>query len=101
LGQQTRGDFQGGIYLHLSAVADLDIPIMLYNVPGRTGVNLTPAVALRLENGSATVNDARGAREASRELIRDARGLAISCGVLTPEMMDAPTAGVEWWDFSS
>ena len=27
---------QDGIYLHLLAVADLDIPIMLYNVPGRT-----------------------------------------------------------------
>ena len=27
---------QDGIYLHLSAVADLDIPVVLYNVPGRT-----------------------------------------------------------------
>lgn len=32
---------------------------------------------------------------------RDAKRHAINCGVLTPEMMDAPTAGVEWWDFSS
>lgn len=38
---------QKGLYLHFKAVADsVDIPIILYNIAGRTGVNIeTPTVA--------------------------------------------------------
>ncbi|MEO7411289.1 MAG: 4-hydroxy-tetrahydrodipicolinate synthase [Sphingomicrobium sp.] len=39
---------QDGIYLHLSAVADLDIPIMLYNVPGRTITDISVKTMERL-----------------------------------------------------
>ncbi|MBA2457656.1 MAG: 4-hydroxy-tetrahydrodipicolinate synthase [Gemmatimonadales bacterium] len=40
---------QEGLYRHFSAVADAsEKPVCLYNVPSRTAVNLTPAVALRL-----------------------------------------------------
>ena len=40
---------QEGIYQHYKAIAQsTDLPIVLYNVPGRTGVNMTAATTLRL-----------------------------------------------------
>ncbi len=40
---------QEGIYQHYKAVAEAsDLPIILYNVPGRTGVNMTAETTLRL-----------------------------------------------------
>lgn len=42
---------QEGMYLHYKAIASAtDKPIILYNVPGRTGANLLPQTALRLAN---------------------------------------------------
>ena len=42
---------QEGIYQHYKAVADAtELPIVLYNVPGRTGVNMTAETTLRLAN---------------------------------------------------
>ncbi|MEG1999504.1 MAG: 4-hydroxy-tetrahydrodipicolinate synthase, partial [Bacteroidales bacterium] len=40
---------QDGIYEHYKAIASsTDVPIILYNVPGRTGVNMTAETTLRL-----------------------------------------------------
>ncbi|MBP3198230.1 MAG: 4-hydroxy-tetrahydrodipicolinate synthase, partial [Butyrivibrio sp.] len=40
---------QEGLYAHFSAVADaINIPIILYNVPSRTGCNIQPETAVRL-----------------------------------------------------
>lgn len=40
---------QEGLFEHYRAVANaIDIPLMLYNVPGRTGVNIEVSTALRL-----------------------------------------------------
>ena len=40
---------QEGIYQHYKAIAQsTKLPIVLYNVPGRTGVNMTAATTLRL-----------------------------------------------------
>jgi 4-hydroxy-tetrahydrodipicolinate synthase len=40
---------QRGLYLHFKAVADLvDIPIVLYNIAGRTSVNIDPATIAKL-----------------------------------------------------
>lgn len=40
---------QNGLYQHYKAVADaVELPIILYNVPSRTGVNLLPETAARL-----------------------------------------------------
>lgn len=40
---------QGALYKHFKAVADsVDIPIILYNIPGRTGVNLEVETMARL-----------------------------------------------------
>ncbi|MGB9791505.1 MAG: 4-hydroxy-tetrahydrodipicolinate synthase [Thermacetogeniaceae bacterium] len=40
---------QEGLYQHFKAVAEAtDLPIIMYNVPGRTSVNLQPATVIRL-----------------------------------------------------
>jgi 4-hydroxy-tetrahydrodipicolinate synthase len=56
---------QDGLYRHFMAVAEAATkPVCLYNVPGRTAVNLKPAVALRL----ATHPNVMGIKEASGDL---------------------------------
>jgi 4-hydroxy-tetrahydrodipicolinate synthase len=40
---------QAGLYAHFRAIAEaVDIPIVIYNVPGRTSCNITAATTLRL-----------------------------------------------------
>lgn len=42
---------QEGLYRHYKAVADaVDIPIVLYNIPGRTSVNMLPPTVARLSS---------------------------------------------------
>ena len=42
---------QEGFYQHFKAIAEAtDLPIILYNVPGRTAKNMEPATTLRLAN---------------------------------------------------
>jgi 4-hydroxy-tetrahydrodipicolinate synthase len=56
---------QEGLYRHFMAVADASTrPVCLYNVPGRTAVNLHPATALKL----ATHTNVMGIKEASGDL---------------------------------
>ncbi len=53
---------QEGQYLHFKAIAEaVDKPIVLYNVPGRTGTNLEPETVARL----AQVPNIRAVKEAS------------------------------------
>lgn len=40
---------QGGLYQHYKAVCEaVNVPVVCYNVPGRTGVNILPETALKL-----------------------------------------------------
>lgn len=42
---------QKGMYEHFSAIAKaVDLPIILYNIPGRTGVNMLPSTIAKLAN---------------------------------------------------
>lgn len=66
---------QEGLYQHFKAVsAASSKPVILYNVPGRTGCNLLPATAIRLatdfENIIA-IKEASGNITQCMELIRD------------------------------
>lgn len=55
---------QEGIYRHFCAIAEASpIPVLLYNVPGRTGVNITPETVLRIH--SAYPDRVCGVKEAS------------------------------------
>ena len=55
---------QEGLFQHFCAIAEASpIPIILYNVPGRTGVNLLPETVMRIYN--AHPNKIIGIKEAS------------------------------------
>ncbi len=58
---------QKGIYYHFKAVADASpVPVMLYNVPGRTGSNMTAETTLQL----AELSNVIGVKEASGNLMQ-------------------------------
>ena len=57
---------QEGIYQHYKSIAEASHkPVLMYNVPGRTGRNLTDATAIRLAN---EVENIRGIKEASGDM---------------------------------
>ena len=59
-----------GLFLHYAAVAKAsDLPVIVYNVPGRTGVNVTPACLARL----AEIPGVAGVKEASGDIAQIAR----------------------------
>ncbi len=56
---------QEGLYQHFKKVAEsVDIPVILYNVPGRTGVNMLPATVARLR----TIKNIVGLKEATGDM---------------------------------
>lgn len=65
---------QEGQYQYFKAVAEsTDKPIVLYNVPGRTGVNMTAETALRLAeiDNIVAVKEASGNRAQIEEILRN------------------------------
>lgn len=59
---------QEGIYQHYAAVAQASpLPVILYNVPGRTGVNMTAETTLRL---AADFENIVGIKEASGNMVQ-------------------------------
>ncbi len=64
---------QEGLYQHFRALAEaVSLPIILYNIPGRTGVNIEPATQLRL----AQIENIVGVKEASGNISQMATILA-------------------------
>ena len=56
---------QAGLYQHFKTIAEqVDIPIVLYNVPGRTGVNMLPDTVVELSK----IKNIVGVKEASGSL---------------------------------
>ena len=65
---------QEGLYQHFCAVAEASpIPVILYNVPGRTGVNLLPETVIRIYEAQpdkiAGIKEASGNVEQIKDLI--------------------------------
>jgi len=61
---------QKGLYLHFKAIAEaVDIPIILYNIASRTGVNMEPETFAKL----AEIKNIIGVKEASGSLEQMAR----------------------------
>jgi 4-hydroxy-tetrahydrodipicolinate synthase len=80
---------QEGIYRHFKAIAEaVDIPVVLYNVPGRTVADMQPETALRLAEvpGIIGIKEATGNLDRAAWLIKQApKGFSIYSG-------DDPTA---------
>jgi 4-hydroxy-tetrahydrodipicolinate synthase len=67
---------QEGLYRHFEAIAKaVDLPIMIYNVPGRTSVNILPATVARL----AKIDTIVAIKEASGDL-NQVSEIVTSCG---------------------
>ncbi|OGF46151.1 MAG: 4-hydroxy-tetrahydrodipicolinate synthase [Candidatus Firestonebacteria bacterium RIFOXYA2_FULL_40_8] len=64
---------QKGLYLHFKKVADtVDIPIMLYNIPGRTGINIEAVTMAKLKNDCKNiigVKEATGSLDMASQII--------------------------------
>lgn len=71
---------QAGLIAHYTAIADaVNIPIICYNVPGRTGVNLLPATFAKMaeHRNIAAIKEASGNMEQIEEAIRLSEGKAV------------------------
>ncbi|MBP7511852.1 MAG: 4-hydroxy-tetrahydrodipicolinate synthase [Bacteroidia bacterium] len=66
---------QEGIFQHYMAIQEhAQLPIIIYNVPGRTGSNMTAATTLRLANASekfAAIKEASGNPEQFMDLMNE------------------------------
>lgn len=74
---------QEGLYQHFSAVADASaLPIMLYNVPGRTSVNMEPETVLRLadRDNIKALKEAGAFAQAGVVAANSPEGFAVYCG---------------------
>jgi len=63
---------QEGLYRHFMAIADSsDLPICLYNIPGRTGVTLMPDTAERLAKhpNIQAIKEATGSLDSASEIL--------------------------------
>jgi len=68
---------QEGLYQHFCAVAEASpVPVILYNVPGRTGVNLLPETVMRIYE--AHPDKIVGIKEASGNIEQIKRLIALS-----------------------
>jgi len=61
-----------GLFAHYSAIAEVGLPIILYNVPGRTGMDVSPQTLLRLCDipGIVAVKEASGKIDKMTEMVR-------------------------------
>ena len=68
---------QSGLVAHYKAIADaVDLPVIMYNVPSRTGVNIAPETCLKLAGyrGIQAIKEASGNLHQFMELSRLVRG---------------------------
>lgn len=92
---------QEGIYRHYAALAEVSsLPLILYNVPGRTGVNMKAATTLRLAkdfDNIIGVKEASGNESQADEIMRNAPdGFSLISGddAMTFPLMELGATGV-------
>ncbi len=92
---------QDGMKAHFGALAAATrLPVVLYNIPGRTGVNMLPATALALAGGCSNIvgiKEASGNLDQVSEIVNRApKGFAVMSGddSLTLPMMSVGARGV-------
>ena len=93
---------QEGLYQHFCKVSEVSpIPVILYNVPGRTGVNLLPETVMRIYSAHpdkiAGIKEASGNLDQIKHLIDLAKGkLMVISGDdgIACEVMEAGGAGL-------
>ena len=92
---------QEGMYRHFEAIAKAcpDIPMMLYNIPGRTGSNLLPETVVRLAQvpSITAIKEASGSLDQASEIRRLAPSeFAVYAGddALTLPMLSVGGAGI-------
>lgn len=92
---------QEGLYQYFKAIAEKsDKPIVMYNVPGRTGCNMSAETCLRIARevpGIIAVKEASGKMDQVLEILKGApEGFAVLSGDddMTFEMMKNGAAGV-------
>lgn len=92
---------QEGIYQHYKAIAEAtSLPVVMYNVPGRTGVNMTAETTLRLARDCANIvaiKEASGNKEQILEIVaKKPQGFDVLSGddSLTFELMQQGVTGV-------
>lgn len=69
---------QKGMYAHFSAIAGaVDLPVILYNIPGRTGVNMQPATIAKLANNFKNIAAVKQSNS-DLDLISDIKSLCPS-----------------------
>lgn len=92
---------QQGLYLHFKAISEaVDLPLVLYNVPSRTAVNLEPETLSRLVDDCPNiiaVKEASGNLDQMKRILEITRGkLALFSGddALTLSVLEIGGAGV-------
>jgi len=90
---------QEGLYRHFAAIADaVDLPMVLYNIPGRTGVSLAPATVARLVGIKQVVaiKESTGSMDQTSEILALCPDLAVLSGddSLTLPLMSLGARGV-------
>jgi 4-hydroxy-tetrahydrodipicolinate synthase len=68
---------QEGLFRHYQAVANaVDIPLVLYNVPGRTGVDMLPDTVARLSRHGqiVAIKEATGNMERASQILQQTSG---------------------------
>ena len=88
---------QEGLYRHFSTVADLGLPVVLYNIPGRSGREIAVETVARLAGHGkiVAIKEAGGSVERVSAIL-DACGLTVLSGddMLTLPMMSVGAQGV-------
>lgn len=66
---------QNGLFKHYEAIAKVDIPIIVYNVPGRTGTNIAPSTIKKLSQvpNIVGVKEASGNMDQIMQILADVR----------------------------